>query len=200
MPVTSGPTFRSTGFLAPSRVSQRSEELLDTTRQRFRPGIVCLCRVTPWVLGTLEITFLTLPIQLSQRARVRRVQISEEFHAHTHLPARPLPRLSPSCGPLLASSPNSPSFKHDIHRLLWKYSDEPPITVTLRRASRQPLVRPPTSQLDNALLSRHASTSHGTPRRPEMFNIRVRARHWPKGPRRRSEEHLSRSLNHLRAS
>lgn len=67
MPVTSGPTFRSTVFPAPSRVSQRSEELLNTTRQRFRPGIVCLCRVTPWVLGTLEVTFHMLPIQRSQR-------------------------------------------------------------------------------------------------------------------------------------
>lgn len=66
MPVTSGPAFCSTGFLAPSQVFRRSEELLDTTRQRFRTDIVCLYQVTPWVLGTPEITFHMLPIQQSQ--------------------------------------------------------------------------------------------------------------------------------------
>lgn len=78
--------------------------------------------------------------EVNERA-IQAVQISEGLR--TPLPARPLAQLSPSCGPLLALSPNSPTVKHETPHHLRRYSVESSTIAALRRAPRKPSVRPP---------------------------------------------------------
>jgi hypothetical protein len=133
--------------------------------------------------------------EVNERA-FRLIRISEELR--TPLPARPSAQLGLSCRPLLASSPNSP--QPNMRSVIISGNTR----MNLRRSSHSEecfesrwfnlLFPASTAHQFRGIVS----TSRRTLRRLETSRM-SRARRRPPGPPRRSEEHLSRSHDHLLA-